>query len=192
QEGGGMVGVDQVASVDPTEASAQGRSVASGHEGLHDVKFREADPQAKTILEHAFQVLEADPMDDMLVHRPTLQPVEVFVSPLVTFWQEGLFALLAPIAVGRAVHNLPPHATRGKLQVVGELDVFLVQPGGPFPLASRTRAAPDLDFPISGQLPRLPPFPVQQAGSPDHLVGTEVDLLSLVVEEGTAVDVVEF
>ena len=156
------------------------------------MKFCEADTQAEAVLEHGLQMLEADAVDDVLVHGPALQTVQVLVEPLVPLRQEQQLAVLAPMAGGRAADHLTADASRRELQVVGELGVHLaVQSGDPLSLAAGADIALDLDLPVHRQFRSFLPFPGVQAGSPDRLAGAEEDLLSLIVEVGTAVDVVE-
>src|SRR5262249_43892188 len=77
-------------------------------------------------------------------------------------------------------------------QVIGELDVLIAfETGDLSPLAVRACATPDLELPVGWQFPRFPPLGVQQTGSSDRLASAEVNLLALVVEERTAVDVLE-
>ena len=64
-------------------------------------------------------------------------------------------------------------------------------PGEASASAAGAGVALELDLPVGRQLEPFPPLPGPPAGPPDHLVGAEEDLLSLVVEVGTAVDVVE-
>ena len=73
-------------------------------------------------------MLEADAVDDVLVHGPALQPVQVLVQPLVPLGQERPLAVLAPMAGGGAADHLPADAPRGELQVVGELGLRVLLP----------------------------------------------------------------
>ena len=49
-------------------------------------------------------------MGDVLVHGPTLQPVEVLVSPLVLLWQEPAPTILALVADSGVADHLPVDA----------------------------------------------------------------------------------
>src|SRR5947208_2837478 len=96
------------------------------------------------------------------------------------------------MAGGGAADHLPMDAPGSELQVVGEFGMHLFgETYDPFSLAARAGAARNLDLPVRGELRPLPPFAAAPARPPYRLAGSEVDLLSLVVEVGTAVDVVE-
>src|SRR5262249_45757889 len=137
-------------------------------------------------------MLKADAVGNVLIHGPTLQPVQVLVEPLVPLWQEPEIAVLATVAGGGAADHLPADAPGGKLQVVGQLGMQLVgEPDDPPSLAARAGAAPDHDLPVHRQFRPLPRLAVMETGRPDRLAGSEVDLLPLVVEPGAAIDVVE-
>src|SRR5262249_5507333 len=83
-------------------------------------------------------------------------------------------------------------ASGSELQVVGEFGMYLFrETNNLLSLAARAGAALDLDLAVHGGLRPLPPFAAAPARPPYRLAGSEVDLLSLVVEPGTAVDVVE-
>ena len=69
-------------------------------------------------------------MNDVLVNDPALQSVEVLVSPLVPLGQEHHPAILALVAESGAADHLPADATRGELEVVGELDMLLLADAG--------------------------------------------------------------
>ena len=58
-------------------------------------------------------------MDDVLVHRPTLQPVEVLVQPLcIVSGTNIVAAVLAPMDRRAAADHLPPDARRGQDEIV--------------------------------------------------------------------------
>ena len=114
--------MDKSACHDPCQDSLQRLAVTSGHEGLDHQHFHEADTQAEAILEHGLELMQAHAVDDVLVYRPALQPVQVLVPPLVRVGQERLARNPALVLDGRAADHLPVDATRRELQVVGEFE----------------------------------------------------------------------
>src|SRR5215470_9824982 len=93
---------------------------------------------------------------------------------------------------GGAADHLTADSPCGELQIIAELGVHLaVESCDPFPLAPGADGAPNLDLPVHREFQPLPTLTVTQACPPYRLAGAEVNLLPLVVEPGTAVDMVE-
>ena len=155
--------------------------------------FHEADTQAEAVLEHDLEMVEADAVDDVLVHGPALQPVQVLVPPLVALRQESPPAVLALDADGGAADHLAADAPRRELQVVGELGD---DPAGQcrvsrLPLQRGQVSLLNSTSLLTGSFARFLRFPAPRHALLTDLAGAEEDLLPLVVEVGTAVDVVE-
>ena len=53
-------------------------------------------PSPKNSSNMVWMAAEAEPVGDVLVHRPALQPVEVLVQPLVSLGDEECAAVQAP------------------------------------------------------------------------------------------------
>src|SRR5262249_7189115 len=131
-------------------------------------------------------------MDDEVVHRPALQAIEMLVKPLVGAGQQRPLALLAPISYGGVADNLPANGSPGEPEVVRKLGVDLVRaPDNILPFTARACAAPDHDLLVYGQFGSLPRCAVPMTCFSDSRAGAEKDFLPLVIEIGTAVDVIE-
>src|SRR5262249_47054928 len=153
------------------------------------VKLFPTDTQAEALLEHALNLREVYPVDDMQVHSPTLQPVQVLVSSAESFGRKPCLAVLAPMPGGLAENHSSVHAAPRELQVIGELAVsLLAEPGDPCSLAEGAGAVRDLHR--TGGLGPRQPLAEMRACPPDHLARAEEDLLPLIVEVGTLVDAV--
>src|SRR5262249_34618462 len=127
---------------------------------------------------------------DVLVDRPALQSAEVLVKLLVFLGQELKTAVFAPVARGGAADHLPPDAPGSEFQAIHDLGLHpAVEPGDACALAARTGTALNLDLLVWRQFRPLPPPAVPHACPPDHLARAEKDLLPLVVEVRTVVDV---
>ena len=85
------------------------------------MKLREGHTQAEAVLEHGLDVFQADAVDNVLVHGPTLQAVEVLVPPFVSLGLEPLLAVLAPMPEASAAEHLAADASAAELKVEGEL-----------------------------------------------------------------------
>jgi hypothetical protein len=96
-------------------------------------------------------------MDDMLVHRPTFQAVEVLVKPLVSPGQERLLTSLAPMEGGGAADHLPSDTAWSEFKIINNPCVpLVVQPGDLRPLAKGALVAPNLDLPVGPRPLDLP------------------------------------
>src|SRR5262249_19747189 len=176
-----LIGVDQPTLQNPVEDTPASCTVTPGHQALQHVNNLEADSQAEAILEHGSELLQADAMDDELVHRPALQAIEMLVKPLVPAWPEPLVALLAPIACGGTSDNLQTDGSPSELEVVYEFRVDIVgEPGNLLPFAVRAGATFDLDLPVYVQFGFLRPVAVPRISSSDGLAGAEEYFLPLV------------
>src|SRR4051794_5515052 len=112
------------------------------------------DTQTEALLKHLFELHEADPVNDMLVHSPTLQGMEVLVSMLITRRQEWFLAGGATMECRRAGDNLSPDPGIRHSQVVGEFGMHLVFAFQVQAIAVRAFLAPHLDRPVDLELPR--------------------------------------
>jgi hypothetical protein len=96
------------------------------------------------------------------------------------------------MAGGGAADHLLMDAPGSELQVIGEFEVPLFgDTNNFFPFAARASAALDLYLLGYGGLRPLPPSAATPARPSYHFTSTEVDLFSLVIEPGTAINVVE-
>src|SRR5262249_46306006 len=75
----------------------------------------------EAVLQHTMKMCEVDSMDDVLVHGPTLQPVEVLVPPAVRFGEEPGLTVLAPVPESSAEDHPAADSPSDKLKVVGYL-----------------------------------------------------------------------
>jgi len=80
------------------------------HECFEVVDLLVMDMEPETFFDHRFDPLETDPVDDVLVDRPTLQAVEVLVPPHVSRGKECLVAFLAMVDGSGARDHLPVDA----------------------------------------------------------------------------------
>src|SRR6516164_5310454 len=133
----------------------------------------------------------------MLVHRPTLQGVEVLVQPLVPLRQEGHAALLAPIRNGPALDHPSPHPRGSEHQVeclfppwVLNLVAAARDLNNGFRLALWTVPALDDDALAHPQL-TINALAATSQRSLQRFAGADIDSLPLVVEVRALVDVCE-
>src|SRR5262249_544876 len=134
-------------------------------------------------------MLEANAVNDVLIHGPALQAVQVLVEPLVPLRQEQKFAVLTPMLGGGATNHLTADASPGELQVISDLGVHLgVIARHSLALAPRAGVAPDFDLPVYRQLRPLRPLAAMQARFLECLAGADVYLLSLILQPATALN----
>jgi len=136
----GFIDLDQPIVCDPAEDLLGRRSITASKQRLNPVELLEADSQAEAVVEHLLQVLETDPVDDVLVHCPTLQAVEMNVEPFVLFGQKRSLACLTPVTRSVATDHLAADTARCEFEVIRHLCVSAV--GEPFDLSAFTEGAP--------------------------------------------------
>jgi len=144
----------------------------------------------KTFTEDLVKSLEANPMGDMLVHRPAFQIMEVLCSPLVPAGEKPLLAFRALVQDTGACNDLPVDPALGQFQVVCELCMgWSCRTHNFRSTAQWAFIASDRDRSINSHSPSL----LLPSGSrlPNGTVCTQEDLLPLIVKVRTGVNMLE-
>src|SRR5262249_23147087 len=154
------------------------------------------DPEE--LLDHGVDHPEVDAVGNMLVHGPRLEPVEVFVQPLVFLGDEHEAARQALVDRRTTVDDRAAEAggrlneIKGAFQAGDRAGSLLIghAPYDRGPLAGRAGHASHCELFIAAELAVLAPG-VSPLAPTDGFAASDVDPLPLVVEVGTAVDVLE-
>src|SRR5262249_26679741 len=130
-----LVDVQRVAGKEPLEQLLVRCSVVASEQRLEHVDLSACDPEAEEFHQHSLDGRETCVVCHMVVHRPTLQPVEVLVQTLIPLWQEGSTAPSTSVRYSPADDDPPPHSRGSKDEIEGSF-----APG----ILDLPAAAPDL------------------------------------------------
>jgi hypothetical protein len=168
------------------------RLVVAGQQPLADGYVGGADRQVEALPERVRDAREAGPVGHILVHGPALQRVAELFRPQVVRREEPLPAPGTIVPSGPVAGHPPADAAAGDAEVEGQPGQGPVLPPDQFHTpAARAAVAKDFDLPVDRAIP-LPALGPPAGGVPlEELPGAGTDLVPVVVEGGTVVEVAE-